>query len=220
MNLHLIAAKPGADLSNIDGSSSSSGGSTTASTPPPLLLPSPVETMMSGDMGADIAALAVKSGQVERELDTKATETEDTIQDEADQAQVATMHDEATTMRSGAWESGLMQVGAGACEIGAAGFSSAKAGAPPPKIVGILKGFADGLNGGGTIAGGLSKAAATDTEALATAQKAIADSAQRSGQTARDAQKADSDFVQAAIDFYREYQSTKAQAQAAALHGA
>jgi hypothetical protein len=188
------------------------GGVTTA-TSSASLLPEP-SPMLGADMGAEIAALAVRTGQLQQDVNTKSAETQDTIQDEADAAQVSTMHDEASTMRSGAWSSGLLEIGAGAATMG-----SAMPGAST-NLTTALKGGAEAMQGGSTLAGGLSKAAATDSEALATQQKAAADAAQRSGQAARDGQKNASDFVQAAIDFYREYQSTKAEAQAAALHGA
>jgi hypothetical protein len=186
---------------------------TPASPSSATLLPEPTP-MLGCDMGAEIAALAVRTGQLQQDVNTKAAEAQDTIQDEADAAQVSTLHDEASTMRSGAWSSGLLEIGAGAATMGSAmpGESA--------NLSTALKGGAQAMQGGSTLAGGLSKAAATDSEALATQQKAAADAAQRSGQAARDGQKNASDFIQAAIDFYREYQSTKAEAQAAALHGA
>jgi hypothetical protein len=176
------------------------------------LLPEP-SPMLGADMGAEIAALALKTGQLQQDINTKAAETQDSIQDAADAAQVSTMHDEASTMRAGAWESGLFQIGAGVSSLASAGVSSSGA-------TGSANAISQAMQSGSTLAGGLNKAAETDSEALATAQKALADAAQRSGSAARDGQKNASDFVQAAIDFYREYQSTKAEAQAAALHGA
>jgi hypothetical protein len=209
---------------------------------PSSLLPEPSPMLLGADIGAEIAALAVKTGETQRDIETRAAETEDTVEDRAEQAEVSTMHDEASTMRAGAWTSGLLQVGAGVCSIASAGMSidAAHASQGPAAcptaspggsvavsqavsaagVAGMLKGFSEGLNGGGTLAGGLSKAAATDCEALATASKALADAAERSGAAARDGQKNASDFVQSAIDFYREYESTKAQADAAAVHGA
>jgi len=195
------------------GSPSAKVGST-AVPPTTTLLPDPTAALLGADLGAEIAALAVKSGQLERSLETRAAEAQDSLQNDAEQAEVATMHDEASTMRAGAWASGLMQIGAGACSVAAAGTSAGSTAG------GLLKGASEGLSGAATLAGGLSKAAATDTEALATGYKALADAAQRSGAAARDGQKSASDFVQSAIDFYREYRATKAQADAAALHGA
>jgi hypothetical protein len=184
------------------------------------LLPEP-SILLGGDMSAEITALAVQTGQQEQRINTTAAETEDTIEDKAEQSQVDLMHQDASETRAGAWTSGLLQIGAGACSIASGVTSMAMtAGKTASAVSGILKGGSEGLMGGGTIAGGVSKAAATDDEALATASKALADAAQRSGATARDAQKSASDFVQSAIDFYREYQSTKAQEATAALHGA
>ena len=178
---------------------------------PATLLPNPDMTLLTGDMGAAIAALAVQQGNAEEQTETKATEAQDNVQDAAETAQVATLHDEASTMRAGAWESGLFQVAAGAATMGSGGSGTAAA---------LMKGGADALNGLGTITGGLSKAAATDLAASATASKALADAAGRAGDLDRDAHKSVESFVQAALDFYREYAQAKTQAEAAAVHGA
>jgi hypothetical protein len=185
------------------------------------LVPEPLPVVLGGDVAAEIAALAVQTGESQRDIDSKAAETEDNIQDNAAQAEVATMHDEASTMRAGAWEGGLLQIGAGACSIASAGASiGAKPGSDAAGWAAGLNGTSQSLMGGATIAGGLSKAAGTDSQALATAQKALSDSAQRAGLAARDGQKNATDFVQSALDFYRQYETAKAEAQAAALHGA
>jgi hypothetical protein len=127
------------------------------------------------------------------------------------------MHDEASTMRANAWESGCLQMAAGAVTIGGAidGMNGGSSSA-----VAAFKGTSDLLTGASTLAGGLGKAAETDDEALATAFKATADSSQREGDACRQAEKDSSSYISAAIDFYREYQSTKAQANTAAVHGA
>jgi hypothetical protein len=221
MNVHNASTTHAtAPLSSVGGATGNPAASSV--TPATSLLPEPSPALMLGaDMGAEIAALAVKSGQTQRDIDTKATETQDSIADRAAAASVNTMHDEASTMRAGAWESGLLQIGAGAFSIASAGESiGAQPGTEAAGIAGGLKGISEGLSGGSTLAGGLNKAAETDSEALATASKALSDAAQRSGAALRDGQKGASDFIQSAIDFYREYQSTKAEAQAAALHRA
>jgi hypothetical protein len=192
-----------------------------ASAPPTTLLPEPGELMLGADMGAEIAALAVKTGESQQDVDTKAAEAQDTVQASADAAQVSTMHDEASTMRTGAWTSGLLQMGAGALTIASAGVSvGAAAGSTASGVAGGLKGASEGMSGGSTLAGGLNKAATTDMDANAAASKALADAAQQSGAAERDGEKSASTFVQAAIDFYKEYEASKAQAQAAAVHGA
>ncbi len=219
MNIHSISSN--VPVSPLDigeaGTSTRSpeaGGATT-------LLPEPMTVLAGADMAAQITALAVKAGQEQQDIDTKSTEAEDAVQDQADQAEVATMHEEASTIRAGAWESGILQISAGACTIASAAESvGANAGSKAAGIATGLKGSADILNGAATLAGGLSKAAGTDLEAQAAGSKALADAAERSGATARDSRKDASAFVQAAIDFYREYQSTKAQSEAAAVHAA
>jgi hypothetical protein len=184
---------------------------------PASLLPEPTPYAMGGDMGAEITALAIQNGQTESSLNETAQQSQDRIQDLAEQAQVSTMHDEASTMRASAWEAGLLQIAAGAATIGggAASINGASSG-----VVSLIKGGADTLSGASAIAAGLGKAAETDDEALTAGSKATADAAQREADTCRQAQKDASSFISAAIDFYREYQSTKAQADAAAVHSA
>jgi hypothetical protein len=192
------------------------------------LLPTPDDALLGGaDPGAAIAALAVQTGQAQHDLDAQAAERADATQSSAEAAEVAAMREEASAAREGAWTSGLLQVGAGACSMGAAGITldagvsaTGKAASSAGSYAALVKGFGEGLSGGSGLASGLARAATTDSEALAAAHKALADSAARAGGEARDAQKGASDFVQSALSFYREYAATRAQAQAAALHGA
>ncbi len=218
MNIHNVAANVAAATSNEPATSTAS--TSTSSTARASLLPEP-SLWIEGDPGAEIAALAVQQGQAQQDIETVSAEEQDTVQDQAADAQVATLHDEASTMRSGALESGLLQIGAGACAIGSAGASiGAAQGTFQAGVGGALKGLSEGLAGGGSLADGLSKAAATDLQALATAQQALGSAAQRAGDASRDGQKAASAYVQAALDFYKEYETAKAQAQAAAVHAA
>jgi hypothetical protein len=198
------------------------------------LLPQP-SPLMGGDIGAEIAALAVKAGLEQNKINSTAASAQDRMEDAANAAQVADLHAEASTMRSGAWMSGVLQMSAGACTIASAGLTLGQPTTPTggtttaaqqasmhdwSAAILTAKGVGEGFEAGSSLAGGLSKAAATDTEALATQEKALADAAQRSGSDARTAEQSATQFVQSAIDFYKEYEATKAQTQAAALHGA
>lgn len=198
---------------------STTGTNTAAPAPAMTLLPEPGHCIAGDDLGAEIAALAVKTGEVDEEIDTRAAETQDQVQDEAEAAQVSTLHDEASATRSFAWASGCLQIGAGALSM-ASGGEAMGSGNKAAGIAGLLKGASEATSGAGTIVAGLGKAAATDMDAQATASKALADAAQRSGGELRDGQKSASAFVQSAVDFYREYEAAKGAAQAAALHGA
>jgi hypothetical protein len=199
----------------------SPGPAASAAPSPEPLCPEPAPVLLGGDLGATIAALAVQCGQEEQNVSTAATETQDSIAAQASAAEVDQLHEEASTTRAGAWASGLLQVGAGVAGIASAGLSiGAAQGTVQAGVSTGLKGVADGLDGAGAIAGGLSKASATDLEALQTASKALADAAQRSGAADRDGLKTAGDYVQAAIDFYREVEQTKAQAEAAPLQRA
>jgi hypothetical protein len=227
MNLHTNLTAGVAPVTTIEPSSLEQGISPTGGAG--TLLPEP-SLMLLGDAGAEIAAIAVQQGEAQQTIDTTAAEAEDTSADAAAAAQVATLHQEASTTRAGALESGVLQISAGACAIASAGVAAdakvpsttpgAAAVSPNTTWSGVLKGASEGLMGGGTMADGLSRAAATDSQALATGQQAAATSAQQAAAAARDGQKSAESFVQAALDFYKEYETTKAQAQAAALHGA
>jgi hypothetical protein len=205
------------------------------------LLPEPGSIMLGANVGAMIAELAIKNGELENRINNNAAEAQNTMEDAANQAQVAELHQEASDTRNSALIGGTLQVGAGLCSVAAAGASGGAAvggnGASPAtsatataqfidnlKTLGgvgqLLKGASQSLDGAGTLTGGLGKAAATDDEALAAQSKALADIAQRGGDAARDAHKNSEAFVQSAIDFYREYESTQAAAQAAAVHRA
>jgi hypothetical protein len=222
MTMNLERLQGSVAPATVTDTTSSSPSTATPAAAPASLLPDPSSgALVAGDMGAEIAALAVKLGKSEQDLNAKAAETQDQVEDAQEAAQVQTMHDEASTLRDGAWESGMLQIGAGACTVASGGISAAGGTSNFMKALPtMVKGVGEGLNGAATITGGLSKAAATDLEANATASKSIADAAGRAGGVDRDTQKNATQFVQAALDFYREYETAKAQSQAAALHGA
>ena len=191
-------------IHNVQNTSASASSTMPSAAPTAPLLPPPGGVMIGGDIGADIAAMTVKVGQAERDLDTKAEQTQNAVQDRAEQAEVSTLKDEAGTMRATAWESGCLQIASGVASMASAGCANGSGGAA------FAKGAAEGLSGGATLAAGLGKAAGTDDDALTAAYKAASASAQRAGDLNRQAQKDAAGFIQAAIDFYREYQSGKA----------
>ena len=153
MNIHSISSNVPVGPLDIGEAGTSTrspeaGGATT-------LLPEPMTVLAGADMAAQITALAVKAGQEQQDIDTKSTEAEDAVQDQADQAEVATMHEEASTIRAGAWESGILQSRRRVHDRLGRQSVGANAGSKAAGIATGLKGSADILNGAATLAGGL-----------------------------------------------------------------
>jgi hypothetical protein len=178
------------------------------------ILPDPVTALqMSGDPGAELAALAVKSGEQQETNAQAARDTEQHMEVSEDNQQVAAMEQKANDIRSaGLWEgAGMMAEGAGS--IASAFTTSMK--------------WGDGLKGAGKAGDGAAimgaaqpKAAAANDDANAAAAKSASDQAKGAADDLHDAKKAGADFISTAIDFYREYTSAQASARSAALHRA
>jgi hypothetical protein len=178
------------------------------------ILPDPVTALqMSGDPGAELAALAVKSGEQQETNAQAARDTEQHMEVSEDNQQVAAMDQKANDIRSaGLWEgAGMMAEGAGS--IASAVTTSTKWGDG-------LKGAGKAGNGAAIMVAAQSKAAGANDDADAAAAKSASDQAKSAADDEHDAKKAGADFVSAAIDFYREYTSAQASARSAALHRA
>jgi hypothetical protein len=177
------------------------------------ILPDPVTALaMSGDPGAELAALAVKSGEQQETNAQAARDAQHKMEVSDDNQQVADMRQKADDIRSGGIVEGVGMMIEGGASVGAA-LSSPKVGAA--------------LQGGGKVEGGLTaigqatfKAAEANDDANAAAAKSASDQAKGAADDLHDAKKAGADFVSAAIDFYREYTSAQASASSAALHRA
>jgi hypothetical protein len=181
---------------------------------PETILPDPVAALtMSGDPGAELAALAVQSGEAQQTVAQAGRDVEEKIEVSEDDQQVADMRQKANDIRSaGLWEgAGMMLEGAGA--VGSAFAHTALVG--------------DGLKGAGKVGNGVAmmaaakpKAAEANDDADAAAAKSASDQAKGAAEDLHDAKKAGGDLVSAALDFYREYTSAQASAHTAALHRA
>jgi hypothetical protein len=173
---------------------------------PPATVPdesddAPIGTSSSGDLGAEVASLAVEDGETERTTSHEERDAEEQAMAQHDAAQVGAMRDEASSMRT----EGLFDAAAG---VGEACVKVACPDAVP---------IADGL---AKLGDGVWHAAQHDDEATAAAQKAAADQAQSAAQNDAEAGNDASDYVKAALDFYRGYVATEGQTQSAALHRA
>src|SRR5262249_28824677 len=129
----------------------------------PPLLPEPqhgVEARLaaSGDMGAMLAALVVKSANQARDSRRELRKTEEDMQRREEQAQIASMHSEADDIRKaglmkglGEIGAGVMTVGSGACELGAAASETERGAQRLKGGASISAGIGKGAEGAGTL---------------------------------------------------------------------
>ncbi len=184
------------------------------------VLPEPVDALLkSGDPGAELAALAVKSGEQQQASAQAARDTEQKLEVTADEQQVAAMHRKADDIRSSGLADGLGMVAEGGFTLAAACVTAS--GAPRAseesaalKLAGTI------VKAGSEIDSADSKAAEATDDANAATAKSASDQAKSAADDEHDAKKSAGDFISAAIDFYREYTSAQASASSAALHRA
>jgi hypothetical protein len=175
------------------------------------ILPDPLA--MSGDPGAELAALAVQSGEEQQTVAQAGRDTEEKIEVAEDNQQVADMQKKATDIRTAGIVTGAGMAAEGGCTLAGA-FSQTD------KMRQIVTGGGKVANGGATIGGAFANAAAANEDANAAAAKSASDQAKGAADDLHDAKKAGGDFISAALDFYREYTSAQASASSAALHRA
>jgi hypothetical protein len=173
---------------------------------------------MSGDPGAEIAALAVKSGEQQQTNAQAARDADQAIEVSEDQQQVAAMNKKADEIQAGGLASGLGMIAEGGFNVAAAGM--------------VASDGKESLNsaalkfGGTVLKASASMSAATDSafeaneDASAAAAKSASDQAKSAAEDENDAKKGAGDFINAAIDFYKEYTSAQASANSAAIHRA
>jgi hypothetical protein len=181
---------------------------------PPTLIPDPLTALLcSGDPGAEIAALAVKTGETQQNTAQAARDADEQLEATEDGAEVDAMRKKADEIRSAGWADGVGMFAEGASAV-------AGAYAPTPQANAVWKGLGTGVHASLSVGSSYTKAAEADRDADSAAHKASADQARRAADDMHDAKKAGSDFVSAACDFYKEYTSAKDQANSAALHRA
>ena len=194
------------DIEHAPSSVAASGGGT--------ILPDPLAAMaLSGDPGAELAALAVQSGERQQTVAQTARDTEAQIEVGEDHQQVDAMHQKARDIRAaGIWEGGGM-IGEGACSFTGAFL-------PSPKLGNSFVAGGKGADGVAKVVAAGSRAAEANDDATAAAAKSASDQAKSAADDLHDVKKGAGDFISAALDFYREYTSAQASANSAALHRA
>jgi len=177
-------------------------------------LPDPVTALaLSGDPGAELAALAVQSGERQETVAQTAREMQEQTEVNEDNQQVAAMHQKADDVRSAGMWQGFGMAAEGGGSVAGGFFSSSK-------ITQELQGGGKMANGAATITATHFSAAEANDDANADQARAASDQAKSAADDLHDAKKAGGDFISAALDFYREYTSSQASANGAALHRA
>jgi hypothetical protein len=168
------------------------------------LLPSPAP--ISGgadDIGAAIAMLSIRTGNDENEIETSAEETQNKLQDDAEESEVKEMHQEAADIMSNAMAAGCMQICQGAAQIGSAGV--------PQSEQGAFTGTASIYGAGATFFTAEGQAQTQLDQALVTSYTAIAARAGQSATEANQGQQSAASLVNNAIQFCQQYEQSKAQ---------
>jgi len=162
-------------------------------------MPEPLDSLVvSGDPGAEIAVLALRTGVAERHATRAMRDAEEAVAEHEADAQVQAMHDKASSMRTQAWFDAGMTVA--------------------EQAVGAKSTAGCALSAGQKLGDGMFAAGQQDDDASARAHEAAADHANRAAKSAEDALADANDCIKAALQFYGEYVSTRAQTLIAALH--
>jgi hypothetical protein len=183
------------------------------------LLPDPLDQLAtSGDPGAELAALAVKSGQNDRKITQALRDGFETMELNQDRMEVDAMRKKASDIRTGGLVEGLGTVAEGALSFAAAGMvhpdGSSTAGGNR------LRAGATLLHGAAAMGAAGFKAEEAGDDADAAMHKGSADMARSAAEDMQGAKKSAGDDISAAIDFFREYSSAKSSEQSAALRRA
>jgi hypothetical protein len=173
---------------------------------------------VSGDPGAELAALAVLTGNDQQKVAQQARDTEETAEVVQDQLQVNDMRRKADEIRNAGWVEGGGMLLEGGLDLGAAGevLSDGK----PNQDANQLHADATFVKALTTVGAATEKASESECDAAAAAHKAAADQARSAADDLHDAKKAAGEYVTAALDFYREYVSSQATERSATLHRA
>jgi hypothetical protein len=193
----------------------------------------------SGDPGAELAAMAVQSGETQRKGANEARDAYERAEASEDQQEVDAMRQKADDIRSEAWIEGAGMVLQGGLELGGSCEaldtlsnvpSSSVGPTDQPRVqvmlatanaeTGAFRGAGGVANGVATVMAAGSKAAQANDDASAAQHRGNADLAKAAADDMHDASKDAGDFVKAALDFYNGYVSSEAQTRAAALHRA
>ncbi len=189
-----------------------------------LLQPPENQLLFTGDLSEMIAALGVMAGKAEKKAIHADRLTAAKTQEAAEASKLSHMKDAAEArLQAGVW-SGAGQAAAGVVEGVGAGCTNTSgseiAKAQNQRVQGFSSLGADGLKGGTTIVSAFDKHDGDMADIGAAADDMKITQAKRAYDEATDGCKEAYKVVTDAIVFYREYSSTKAQTEQAAIHKA
>jgi hypothetical protein len=225
MGIHTLSSASSPSLStapaDVAAGSQSTAGSAT-------LLPEPVGALMaSGDVGAEIAAMGVMTGQVEQQTDRQERDALEALQTQRENAEVQAMRDKAAQILGQSIAQGVGMVAEGGMTVCAATASAQDVTHQgQPTAFGHVAGLTgDQWKAGGQVVGGIGQmvaggyqAGAASDDANAAQYHAEAAHLASSAQDVHDDMRTAGDYVRSALDFYREYVSTQAQIRSATIH--
>jgi len=186
-----------------------------------LLQPPENALLFSGDPGAMVAALTVMAGKEQSAGARADRRNAEIAQESAEQSKLSHMKDAADArLEAGIW-SGAGQIGAGLAEGAEAGCtSSGNSAVTNQRVHAATSAEADGAKGGTQIVSSCFKHEADIADMQSAADDMKIGQAKRHYDDAADNVKDSRKLLSDAIDFYREYSSSKAQTELAAIHRA
>lgn len=177
---------------------------------PRTLLPDPfTELAHNGDVGAQIAALLVKTAQQQKEAARGAREAAEQAQRAADDEELSAMESQADCKLLAGVIEGAANIGGGAVGIGSA------AGSPEARERG--RGIASVAQGAGKIAGAVGAHHADMHGLDAKSAEQTSGRERRAAEDARDLGKDAADLLDRALGYYKEYMTAKSDVQRATL---
>jgi hypothetical protein len=174
------------------------------------LLPAPMP-LAEGDLAAEIALLNIRAGRDEAQINTVAEETQNELQDAAEQNEVNEMHQEAGDIMSNAVAAGILQVAQGTTQVVGGGVTSGMSG---PAAQGAQMEFQGGstlFGAGAALFTANGQASQQLDQALVTSYKAVADRAQQTSTEATEGRQDARSVIANAIQFYQQYEAAQSQ---------
>jgi hypothetical protein len=166
--------------------------------------------LLDGDIGAQVAALAILSARNQREANGLVRVAEEAALERAEAAQIAAMHEQAAQIRMG----GLVE----------GGFTALNGGAKLGESFAITASARNRWEAASTAAdagakgfGSLPRAAQKDAETRAAHHANVAGRHDRAIDGARDGIREGQDFLERALDFYRDHERGAADAESASV---
>jgi hypothetical protein len=182
-----------------------------------------------GDVGAEVAALAIDSGKETQIVEQQAEQADEDRAARAEADQVNQMRQKADDMRTQGIVDGSTTMGEGALSAAAAGCSFRASGASPTSGMragelnaegGWYKSAATGLDGSTKLADGFFGAAGANADANAKASEASAERAHQAARDAHDAAAGAQSAIDKTLSFYEQYTQVQASTALAILHRA